>query len=64
MRIGLLLVVFLCLSSPALAFRGRVVDREGKPVPNATVSVLGRTGEAITDARRPLRVSARSANAL
>ncbi len=49
MRIGLLLVVFVCLSSPALAFRGRVVDREGKPVPNATVSVLGRTGEAITD---------------
>ena len=49
MRIGLLLVVFVCLSSPALAFRGRVVDREGKPVPNATVSILGRTGEAITD---------------
>ncbi len=49
MRIGLLLVVFVCLSSPALAFRGRVVDREGKPVANATVSVLGRTGEAITD---------------
>ena len=41
--------MFVCLSSPALAFRGRVVDREGKPVPNATVSILGRTGEAITD---------------
>ena len=39
----------VCLSSPALAFRGRVVDRDGKPVANATVSVLGRTGEAITD---------------
>jgi outer membrane receptor protein involved in Fe transport len=49
MRIGLFLVLSLCLSSPALAFRGRVVDREGKPVPNAIVSVLGRTGEAITD---------------
>ena len=49
MRIGLLLVLFVGLSSPALAFRGRVVDRDGKPVANATVSILGRTGEAITD---------------
>lgn len=49
MRTGLLLVLFVCLASPALAFRGRVVDRDGKPVPNATVSILGRTGEAITD---------------
>ncbi len=49
MRVGLFLVLSLCLSSPALAFRGRVVDREGKPVPNAVVSILGRTGEAITD---------------
>ena len=49
MRIGLFLVLSLCLSSPALAFRGRVVDRDGKPVPNATISILGRTGEAITN---------------
>ena len=49
MRIGFLLVLFVCLSSPALAFRGRIVDRDGKPVANATVSILGRTGEAITD---------------
>src|SRR5687768_18601708 len=34
---------------PAFAFKGRVVDRDGKPVANATVSILGRTGEAITD---------------
>jgi len=39
----------MCLSSPALAFRGRIVDQDGKPVANATVSILGRTGEAITD---------------
>jgi hemoglobin/transferrin/lactoferrin receptor protein len=41
----------LCLILPvdALALRGRVVDRDGKPLANATVSVLGRTGEAITD---------------
>jgi iron complex outermembrane receptor protein len=37
------------VSSPAFAFRGRVVDRDGKPVPNATISILGRTGEAITN---------------
>src|SRR5688572_1937212 len=49
MRTGLLLVVFVCLSSPVFAFRGRVVDRDGKPVPNATISILGRTGEAITN---------------
>ena len=49
MRIGFLLVLFVCLSSPALAFRGRIVDGDGKPVANATVSILGRTGEAITN---------------
>jgi hemoglobin/transferrin/lactoferrin receptor protein len=49
MRTWLLLVVFVCLSSPAFAFRGRVVDRDGKPVANATISILGRTGEAITN---------------
>ena len=49
MRIGFLLLLFACLSSPALAFRGRIVDGDGKPVANATVSILGRTGEAVTD---------------
>lgn len=49
MRIGSLVVLCLCLSAPAWAFRGRVVDSDGNPVSNATVSVLGRTGEAITD---------------
>src|SRR5688572_31074860 len=34
---------------PAFAFKGRVVDQQGRPVANATVSILGRTGEAITD---------------
>jgi hemoglobin/transferrin/lactoferrin receptor protein len=46
-----LLVVLLCVCAPlpAWAFKGRVVDAEGKPVAKATVSILGRTGEAITD---------------
>ena len=30
--------------------KGRVVDHQGRPVANATVSILGRPGEAITDA--------------
>jgi hemoglobin/transferrin/lactoferrin receptor protein len=37
------------VSSPAFAFRGRVVDQDGRPVANATISILGRTGEAITN---------------
>ena len=49
MRRSLFVLLCLLVSSPALAFRGRVVDRDGKPVPNATISILGRTGEAITN---------------
>jgi outer membrane receptor protein involved in Fe transport len=45
------LALFVCLALPlpAAAFKGRVVDDQGRPVANATVTVLGRTGEAITD---------------
>ena len=45
------IVVFICLcwAAPAFAFRGRVVDQNGQPIARATVSILGRTGEAITD---------------
>ena len=49
MPVVVCVLVLLSLSSEAFAFRGRVVDRDGKPVANATVSILGRTGEAITD---------------
>jgi outer membrane receptor protein involved in Fe transport len=49
LRTSGLLVVCLFAAVPALAFRGRVVDHNGQPVANATVSILGRTGEAITD---------------
>lgn len=30
--------------------KGRVVDQQGRPVANATISILGKPGEAITDA--------------
>ena len=42
-------IALLSLASPALAFKARVVDQQGRPVANATVSILGRTGEAVTD---------------
>ena len=48
-RVALLLAV-LALPTSAFALKGRVVDQQGRPVANATVSVLGRPGEAITDA--------------
>jgi vitamin B12 transporter len=49
---ALVLILFASLAFPtaAMAFKGRVVDQHGKPVANATVSILGRTGEAFTDA--------------
>ena len=43
-----LLICFL-LPLPAFAFKARVVDQQGRPVAKATVSILGRTGEATTD---------------
>ena len=49
MRTTLSLLLVLSFSSPALAFTGRIVDQQGRPVAKAIVSVLGRTGEAITD---------------
>ena len=38
----------LCAPPSLMAFKGRVVH-QGRPLANALVSVLGRTGEAITD---------------
>ena len=49
MRIVVAAFLVLLCSSPAWAFRARVVDQQGKPVAKATVSILGRTGEATTD---------------
>ena len=47
---AVLVLVSLCLPQAALAFKGKVVDQQGQPIARATVSILGRTGEAITDA--------------
>jgi len=50
MRIAVVsLLAVLSVAAPAFAFKARVVDQRGRPVAKATVSILGRTGEAITD---------------
>ncbi len=48
-RFALLLSLVL-LPTAAFAFQGRVVDAQGRPIANAEVYILGRPGEAITDA--------------
>ena len=40
----------LMIATPALAFEGRIVDAQGKPLANAQVYILGRPGDALTDA--------------
>jgi vitamin B12 transporter len=51
MRIRFLIcMAVLSLPLPAFAFKARVVDEQGRPVAGATVSIIGRTGEAVTDA--------------
>ncbi|MFA5908796.1 MAG: TonB-dependent receptor [Vicinamibacterales bacterium] len=47
---ALVLLAILAFPTSAFALKGRVVDQQGQPVANATVSILGRPGEAITDA--------------
>jgi outer membrane receptor protein involved in Fe transport len=51
MRHSVFVFLFVvCAVSPAMAFKARVVDQQGRPVANAKVSIIGKTGEAITDA--------------
>ena len=47
--LSFVVAVLLSWATPAFAFKARVVDHNGKPVARATVTILGRTGEAITD---------------
>ena len=46
----LVFLAALSLPLPAFAFKARVVDQQGQPVAGATVSIIGRTGETVTDA--------------
>jgi iron complex outermembrane receptor protein len=48
MKILIGLVACLLLASPAWAWEARLVSPGGQPLAGATVSILGRTGEAIT----------------
>jgi len=44
------LLALLAFPELAFALKGRVVDQQGRPVAHATISILGKPGEAITDA--------------
>ena len=44
------LVLVLATVVPAFAWEGRIVTTDGRPIAGATMSILGRAGEAITDA--------------
>ncbi|MCC7123376.1 MAG: TonB-dependent receptor plug domain-containing protein, partial [Acidobacteria bacterium] len=50
MRVLASLLIVLFTAASATAFQGRVVDTSGQPLAGATISVLGRTGDALTDA--------------
>jgi outer membrane receptor protein involved in Fe transport len=44
------LVLVLATAAPVFAWQGRIVTTDGRPIAGATISILGRAGEAITDA--------------
>ncbi|MEZ5420078.1 MAG: TonB-dependent receptor [Vicinamibacterales bacterium] len=48
-RVLVLLVVLCAFAGPASALTGRVVDAGGTPIAGAEVTILGRSGAAITD---------------
>jgi outer membrane receptor protein involved in Fe transport len=48
-RIVFTLALFLGHATAALAFEGRIVDAQGRPVAGAEVTILGRAGESRTD---------------
>jgi vitamin B12 transporter len=49
-RLSVLVCLLLSTAAPAFAWDARLVTADGSPVAGATVSILGRTGEAITNA--------------
>lgn len=48
-RIVLTFIFLLVSASAVLAFEGRIVDAQGRPVAGAEVTILGRAGESRTD---------------
>lgn len=49
MRTLLAALVVLSSATPLLAFQGRIVDTQGRPIAGAEVTILGRAGESRTD---------------
>jgi len=49
MHLVLVCALLVFAASPALAWEARLVTANGQPLTGATVSILGRTGEAISD---------------
>lgn len=49
-RFVLALAIVLFLAAPAFAWEARIVTTDGRPVAGAVISILGRPGEAVTDA--------------
>ena len=47
--VSVVLLVLAC-ASPALAWNARIVSANGQPLAGAAISILGRPGEAVTDA--------------
>ena len=50
MRLCSVTLMLFALTAPAAAWEARIVFATGQPVVGATVVILGRTGEAVTDA--------------
>ena len=48
-------LLLFAVAAPAAAWEARIVFEDGQPVVGATVVILGRAGEAVTDADGRIR---------